>query len=92
MSWLFKFEHYECMETLWIWRVMLFRLFLRTCRVLIHLQSGSVGLLKAVRRRCRQADEEARKSNDQVALPQRVLEGWDDDQCVPVVTLDDLMI
>jgi peroxin-6 len=51
---------------------------------------GSGGLLKAVQRLCRQADEEVRQSNDQVTLPQ-VLEGWDDDRRVPMVTLDDLI-
>ena len=51
---------------------------------------GSGGLLKAVQRLCRQADEEVRQSNDQLTLP-HVLEGWDDDRRVPVVTLDDLI-
>ena len=58
--------------------------------MLIYLQLGSVGLFKAAQRRCRQADEEVRKSNDQVTLP-HVLEGWDDHRRVPLVTLNDLI-
>ena len=57
--------------------------------MLIHLQLGSAGLFEAVQRRCGQTDKEVRKSHDQVTSP-HVLEGWDGNQRVPLVTLDDL--
>ena len=58
--------------------------------MLIYLQLRSIGLLKAVQRRWRQADEGVRKSNDQVTSP-HVLEGWDNHRRVPLITLDDLI-
>ena len=58
--------------------------------MLIYLQLRSIGLLKVVQRRWRQADEGVRKSNDQVTLP-HILEGWDNHRRVPLITLDDLI-
>jgi peroxin-6 len=56
---------------------------------------ASGALLKAVQRLCNQADDEVRSANERnetIVTLDQVLEGWEEDRRVPIVTTEDLIV